>query len=142
MGHITGVIGGIVDTARRIGGQFAEAIKGPINAVIRAWNNLGIPGFTFHQDLPGPLPDISFSWGGVQLPNLPELARGGTVLSTGLAVVHEGETFSGVGGAMGGATYNLNVSVGPGNDPAQVGRTIVDYIRAFERANGRAWRAS
>ncbi|HKE67432.1 MAG TPA: hypothetical protein VKB59_22730 [Micromonosporaceae bacterium] len=133
---ITGAVLGAVHTVGGVGSRIAEAIKGPINAVIRAWNRLGIPGFTFKQELPGPLPDISFHWGGIDLPNIPELARGGYVMRTGLALVHEGEAFSGTGGNFGN-TYNLHVTVGPGTDPAQTGRTIVDYIGAFERANGR-----
>lgn len=37
-------------------------------------------------------------------------------------------------------TYNLTVNVAAGTDPAQTGRTIVDLIRSYERANGASWR--
>jgi hypothetical protein len=78
----------------------------------------------------------------VQLPNLPELTRGGTVMRTGFAVVHEGEEFSGVGRRMGGNHYEINVTAPPGTDPAQLGRVIVNLIGAYERANGRTWRTT
>jgi hypothetical protein len=42
----------------------------------------------------------------------------------------------------GGRTYNVNVSVAAGVAPAEVGRQVVDSIRAFERAAGKSWRAA
>ena len=77
IGSIAHAISGIVSSAGHMASGIVNAVKGPVNAVIRAWNGLRIPGFTFRQSLPGPLPDISFSWGGVDLPNIPLLARGG-----------------------------------------------------------------
>ena len=62
------------------------------------------------MDLPG-LPRIGGgSIGGqtIGFPDLPMLARGGRVMSTGLAVVHAGETFSGVGRSL-GTTINVSV---------------------------------
>jgi hypothetical protein len=69
-------LGRMLDGAQSIGSNIVNAIKGPINAMIRAYNK------------------IPFA------PNIPELAKGGTVLQTGLAVVHRGETFSGVGNTL------------------------------------------
>ena len=61
------------------------------------------------------------------------------VARTGLAVVHRGETFSGVGASM-GRTYNININAAPGTDPARLGREVVYLIRAYERSNGNDWR--
>jgi hypothetical protein len=66
-------ISSIFDAARGVGEQIANMIRGPINVMIRGFNKIPF------------------------VPDIPELARGGTVLQTGLAVVHEGEQFSGVG---------------------------------------------
>jgi hypothetical protein len=41
----------------------------------------------------------------------PELQHGGEVMRTGLALVHEGEVFSGVGNSMGGLTVIINGDV-------------------------------
>jgi hypothetical protein len=41
-----------------------------------------------------------------------------------------------------GRTYNISVNVAAGVTPAEVGRTLVDHIRAFERAAGPGWRAA
>ena len=67
-----------------------------------------------------------------------------------LAVVHGGETIIpvGVGPQVGTTTtgsglantYNLTVNVAPGVSSAEVGAVVVDQIRAYERAAGRAWR--
>jgi TP901 family phage tail tape measure protein len=46
----------------------------------------------------------------------------------------------GRGGGTGGRTYQINVTVGPGAHPVEVGRTTVQAIKAFERANGSGWR--
>jgi hypothetical protein len=66
-----------------------------INSAINGVNTL-INGF---NRVPG-VPDI---------PTIPTLAKGGVVLSTGLAVVHEGERFSGVGNDFGGGGVTVNV---------------------------------
>ena len=49
----------------------------------------------------GPLPDISIN--PPDIPHLPTLQKGGVVLKTGLAEVHEGERFS-----RGGGDININ----------------------------------
>jgi hypothetical protein len=65
-----------------------------------------------------------------------------------LATVHGGEYITraqDVGrGGPGGATvnhYTINVNVAPGANPADVGRSLVASIRAYERKNGSSWRA-
>lgn len=67
------------------------SFKAAINWLIKAWNDfhLTIGGGSFlGYDLP------SFT---LNTPDIPLLDRGGTVTRTGLAVVHEGEEYSGVG---------------------------------------------
>jgi len=98
--------------ARNIWNWITEGIKaqvniaiGIINWLIRAIDALQIH---VHIDPPGP-GSINFDWSGFNLPEIPTLAKGGMVLRTGLAVVHEGESFSGVGGGLGG-TVNVYVA--------------------------------
>jgi hypothetical protein len=128
--RLSGIVTGIIDKARDVGSRVAGLIKAPINAIIRAWNSLGFK-----------IPEVSvfgktIGGGEINPPRIPELAKGGVVTNTGLAVVHRGEAFSGVGNGFGN-TFNINVNVERGTDPAQTGRAIVDLIRAYERANGR-----
>jgi hypothetical protein len=135
-GKITGFVTDVVAKARGVGTSIANLLKRPINALIRGWNDI-------HINLPKvstPFGDIG--GGRVDFPNIPELQRGGLVTSTGLAMVHRGEMFSGVGNTIGGSTFNINIEVRPGTDPAQTGRAVVDLIRAYERANGRKVLAS
>jgi hypothetical protein len=66
-----------------------NALKGPLNAIIGAWNSLRIPGFDLKISMPGPVPDIAFAWGGLDLPDIPKLAAGGIVTSPTLAMVGE-----------------------------------------------------
>jgi phage-related protein len=70
-------ISSIFDAARGVGEKIADMIRGPINVMIRGFNKIPF------------------------VPDIPELARGGVVMQTGLAVVHEGEQFSGVGRSFG-----------------------------------------
>jgi len=83
-------ITGLVDKVKTAAGKIADAIKAPINAVIGAWNSLGIPGFHIKIPMPGPVPDIDFKFGGVSLPDIPKLARGGIVTGPTLAMIGEG----------------------------------------------------
>jgi hypothetical protein len=112
-------------------GDLAGLIKDPINAVIRAWNAIefGIPGIDV-----GPV-----HWGGITIstPNIPELAKGGVVLRTGMALVHEGETFSGVGKASKASTVNITVNTtGLGADAPQIQKAVVRALRQYTSRNG------
>lgn len=82
-------VGGIQDGLSALGSALASAIKAPINAVIRAWNALGVPGFNISIDMPKPIPDINFGWGGIGLPDIPQLAKGGPVRAGSPAIVGE-----------------------------------------------------
>jgi hypothetical protein len=120
-GRISGFMGGVVD-----------AFKGPLNAVIRAWNSVE---FTVPSVDVGP---VHFGGQTIGVPDIPTLATGGRVLRTGLAVVHEGETFSGVGRSNGGATtINVNVTTtGLGDSAPQIQRAVVNALRQYTARNG------
>jgi hypothetical protein len=132
---IAGAISGAVGAISRAIGSVVNAIKGPINAVIHGWNAIEFK-----------TPSVSVfgkTIGGetIGFPDIPTLQEGGYVARTGLALVHEGETFSGVGRSLAN-TYNVSVTVAPGTDPARAGRAIVELIQSYERANGRDWRTA
>jgi hypothetical protein len=44
-----------------------------------------------------------------------------------------------VGGGGGGATYNLVINAGLGTNPDELGRTIVESIKKFEKRNGQVF---
>jgi phage-related protein len=124
-------ISGMVHTIGGFASGIADAIKGPINAIIRAWNRIefGIPGVDV-----GPV-----HFGGITIgtPDIPELARGGLVMRTGLALVHEGETFSGVGRSGSPQTVNITVqTTGLGADAPQIQRAVVHALRGYSARNG------
>lgn len=127
----------ISDVANRIGGiasSIGNALKGPINAVLSAWNAIE---FKVPEVNVGP---IHFGGQTIGLPNIPLLATGGTVLRTGLAVVHAGEQWSGVGnsGSWGGTT-NIHVTVnttGLGADAPEIQRGVVRALRGYVARNG------
>ena len=99
-----GIMGGLKGIANWIIG----AIKAPINAVISAWNNLKIGGFTIK--LPGPIPDVHF--GGIDLPNLPYLAAGGIVTRPTLAMIGESGPEAVVPLSSGGPAVQVHVFIG------------------------------
>jgi hypothetical protein len=129
---VRGAISGALSWAGTTATNIANALKGPVNAVIRFWNGLE---FKVPEVNIGPL-----HLGGqtIGLPDLPTLARGGSVLRTGLALVHEGEQFSGVGRSFGGTT-TIHVHVettGLGADAPQIQRAVVHALRGFAARNG------
>lgn len=149
VGAVTGAIGRVTGAV----GDIVGAIKGPINAVIRGWNNLvlRVPSITLPSVDLGPLGSIggqSFGGWSFPFPNIPTLAQGGIVTGPTLALLGEAGRPEAVvplprGGGLGASrVYNLNVSVAAGTDPAVTGRTIVQMIQAYERGNGSGWRAS
>jgi hypothetical protein len=125
---ISSVFGGISHTV----GLIVNAIKGPINTVLRAWNAIEFK-----------VPEVSvgpFHFGGqtIGLPDIPLLASGGSVLRTGLAIVHRGEQFSGVGRTF-GSTTNLTVHVtttGLGADAPEIQRAVANALRGYTARNG------
>lgn len=132
VGWITGAIGSALTFASETAGKIADALKGPINAIIRAWNALE---FKVPEVNVGP---IHFGGQTIGLPDIPQLATGGYVRRTGLALVHAGETWSGVGGTRAGGT-NISVTVhttGLGADAPQIQRAVVQALRGHIARNG------
>jgi len=83
MDRIGDRIEAVVGSVRRAAGNVASAIKGPINAVISAWNGLAfhVPSFTVGGQKVGPLdvPKASFGGQTIAFPDLPRLAAGGVL---------------------------------------------------------------
>jgi hypothetical protein len=131
--QIRGAISGALSWAGETAGRIASALKGPVNAVIRFWNGIE---FRVPEINIGPL-----HLGGqtIGLPDIPTLATGGLVRRTGLALVHEGEQFSGVGRSFGGGVTEIHVHVettGLGADAPQIQRAVVAALRGFVTRNG------
>jgi len=123
---------GIINTVSGIASSIGNALKGPINAVIRAWNSIE---FTVPSVDVGP---VHFGGQTIGMPDIPTLATGGVVMRTGMALVHEGETFSGVGrSSSGGATVNITVhTTGLGADAPSIQRAVVQALRGYTARNG------
>jgi hypothetical protein len=144
IGAIAGLISGFVGAISGAAGRVADVIKSPINAVIRAWNSFRFPKVD--------IPKVEIlgktigggTFGGWGLGHVSPLAKGGIVRSPTLALIGERgpEAVIPLGHGAAGTTYNVTVNAPVGADPATIGRTVVDYIRAYERANGKHWRAS
>jgi hypothetical protein len=90
-----------------------------------------------------------FGRGGKSTAAVQGFASGGTVGgprgAPQLAVVHGGERIlpaSRASVTAGGATYNIVVNAPVGTSPAEVGATVIDAIRQYERVAGRAWRTA
>jgi hypothetical protein len=103
--------GWLVDGAKAA----VNLVVGVINRMIQALNAVQIH---VHINPPGP-GQIDFDWSGLGIPYVPSLMYGGTVARTGLAVVHEGERFSGVGGGWGAVNVYVSGSVIAEHDLAE-----------------------
>jgi hypothetical protein len=96
---------GVADVLGNIWDGIVAVAKTAINGVITILNgfisgvNLVIRGI----NIVNPGPDVP------NVPPIPTLKTGGIVLKTGLALVHEGERFSGVGNDFGGGSVTVNV---------------------------------
>ena len=88
-----GLVGGIVDGLSFLAGELVKLIRGPINAIIGAVDSIQIPSFGLHIDthIPG-VGKVGFEYDGSgPIFNIPKLDVGGTILESGIAVVHKGE---------------------------------------------------
>jgi hypothetical protein len=83
-GRVTSAVSGLWDGIK-------NSFRNALNWVIRAWNSFRLQFPSFDFDWNGPLPGGEVTVGGwtVDTPNLPMLARGGTALRSGLAIVGE-----------------------------------------------------
>ena len=91
VGWIKGIAGSVGSAASSV----ANAIKGPINAVLSAWNSISltIPHITIPsvKILGKKIGGGSFGGGTIGFPNVPLLAKGAVVDQATLAVVGEGQ---------------------------------------------------
>jgi len=131
VGFVTGLPGRIGRAAAGMWDGIADAFRSAINFIVRGWNSLQfkIPGFSI-----GPIGYDGFTLG---VPDIPYLAKGGTITSRGLGVVGElgpelvdlprGATVSplAAGGGSGPVTLVVPVSI----DGREVARATVSYTR-------------
>ena len=146
-------LGGVVSWVSEKFGGIGAAISAPFSAgfgaIKSAWNStIGGRSITM-PDLPG-LPGRGQTFTFPRLHNggivpgrrgaevMANLQAGEMVLS--LAQVDAMRNSRAVTGG-GGPVINVTVNAGVGN-PAEIGRTVVDTIKAYEARNGVSWRAS
>jgi hypothetical protein len=99
---------GVLEGFTGIGTALANMVKAGLNAVLKAWNALKIPGFKIKG--PGPLPDIHFP--AVQFPNVPLLAKGGIVTGPTLAMLGESGPEAVVPLSGGRPSFDVRVFIG------------------------------
>ena len=109
--------------------------KTVFNTIAKLWNNT-IGKLSF--EIPSWVPGIGGK--GFDVPDIPMLAAGGIVTGPTLAMIGEAgpEAVIPLNRAGGvGATYNITVQGGVGTS-AEIGRAVVDAIKAYNRQNGPA----
>lgn len=131
-GRMRNIFGGAFDGLK-------SAFKSAVNSIIRGWNGLsfGIPGF--NPPGPGKFPAIK-----VNTPNLPLLAKGGTVATAGGVVVGDagpeildlprGARVTPLGHGGGGTT--INITVNGAIDPTAVAMQINQILLKRKRTTG------
>lgn len=117
-------ISGLVSTVVGVVSDIVSAIVGPINGVIRAWNALefDIPSFTLPSFDVGPVHLGGQTFGGATIgfPDLPQLAAGGMITSTGLVYAHAGEVISPIESVPGFGGPMVHIEHAQFNDPVDV----------------------
>jgi phage-related minor tail protein len=84
MDFLQGLPGKIGSAFAKVGGLISAPFKAGFNAISRFWNStVGKLSFT----VPGWVPGMGGN--GFSMPNLPQLAKGGTALAAGMAIVGE-----------------------------------------------------
>lgn len=138
--QITSIPGRITSAASGMWDGIVDGFRGAINWIIRSWNGLEFSMPSIDTKIPGVGTVGGFSVG---TPNIPELAAGGIIGSSGTVLVGErgpeylnlprGASVVPLGAA--GASYNssvINVYMPPGSNGDDVVRALKDY----ERRNG------
>jgi len=133
------------DTIASLFDDIRGIVSGAVGAIRNIWNPIARTLNSIHVDIPEvSLPfGLSVGGGSFDLPHVPELARGGIVSSPTLALIGEAGPEAVVPLSSmpdAGNVYQISISVAPGVSSAEVGAVVVDQIRAYERAAGRAWR--
>ena len=137
---------GRINSLKSAVGSAVNFAKGLYNSFAQAWNGIEI-GIPRKEILGKTVPGTGVTWG---LPDIPLLARGAYITRPMLGVFGEAGAEYALPERMlraelaraGGNTYRIEVHVAAGANPAEVGRTLVDNIRAFERSAGASWRGA
>lgn len=149
----TDLPGKIIDSVRgQFGGMFDgiwEAFKAVVNRLIRGWNSL-----SFGISIPSVhVPGTNLNIGGLErsfrVPQIPQLATGGTAIAPGLALVGErgpellamnkgASVIPLAGHAAGGTVINLTLNVAPGNgaNGKLIAEEVVAALQEYTRHNG------
>ena len=134
-GFIKDVVVGSVDVITTYVQTVLGVYKTIFNTIAKLWNNtIGKLSFEFPSWVPG------LGGKGFSVPNIPMLGEGGIVSSPTLAMIGERGPEAVIplsrGGGMGG-NYTINVNGGLSSS-AEIGQSVVNAIRAFNRSNGPA----
>lgn len=141
-GILTGDFALAWEGAKGVVEGFVNAARNSINRFIDIWNALDI-GIRFTP----PAWLASLGVGSVNIsdifPDIPRLALGGIVTSPTVAMIGEAgpeavvplDRYTG-----GGRPLVLNIYPGVAQSPPEVGRAVVEAIRAYEADAGAAWR--
>ena len=134
-GFIKDVVVGSVDVITTYVQTVLGVYKTIFNTIAKLWNNtIGKLSFEFPDWVPG------LGGKGFSVPNIPMLGEGGIVGSPTLAMIGERGPEAVIplnrGGGMGG-NYTINVNGGLSSS-AEIGQSVVNAIRAFNRSNGPA----
>jgi len=134
-GFIKDVVMGSIDVITTYVQTVLGVYKTIFNTIAKLWNNtIGKLSFEFPDWVPG------LGGKGFSVPNIPMLGEGGIVSSPTLAMIGERGPEAVIplsrSGGMGG-NYTINVNGGLSSS-AEIGQSVVNAIRAFNRSNGPA----
>jgi hypothetical protein len=134
-GFLKDVVMGSIDIITTYVQTVLGVYKTIFNTIAKLWNNtIGKLSFEFPSWVPG------LGGKGFSVPNIPMLGEGGIVSSPTLAMIGERGPEAVIplnrAGGMGG-NYTINVNGGLSSS-AEIGQSVVNAIRAFNRSNGPA----
>ena len=134
-GFLKDVVMGSIDIITTYVQTVLGVYKTIFNTIAKLWNNtIGKLSFEFPSWVPG------LGGKGFSVPNIPMLGEGGIVSSPTLAMIGERGPEAVIplnrAGGMGG-NYTINVNGGLASS-AEIGQSVVNAIRAFNRSNGPA----
>lgn len=134
-GFLKDVVMGSIDIITTYVQTVLGVYKTIFNTIAKLWNNtIGKLSFEFPSWVPG------LGGKGFSVPNIPMLGDGGIVSSPTLAMIGERGPEAVIplnrAGGMGG-NYTINVNGGLASS-AEIGQSVVNAIRAFNRSNGPA----
>lgn len=126
--------GKIAEKAKGMWDGISGAFEGMINKIIGWWNDL-----EFTINIPDAIPGLPDSWT-LSTPNIPTLGSGGIATRPTLALVGDvPEAIIPLSRLGGGEVnvYQITVHAPVGSSSADIGRTLVKHIDAYEAAGGR-----